>query len=39
LDYAGVNRVVEKWRPFAGLLYFHLLLDGLANSGALDTTH
>jgi len=37
LDYAGVSRVVEKWQPFAGLLYFHLLLDGLAKSGALDT--
>src|SRR4051812_684300 len=25
LDYDGVNRAVEKWRPYAGMLYFHLL--------------
>jgi DNA-3-methyladenine glycosylase II len=36
LDYAGVSRVVAKWQPYAGLIYFHLLLDGLAQSGALE---
>jgi DNA-3-methyladenine glycosylase II len=35
LDYDGVSRVVEKWQPYAGLLYFHLLLDGLSNAGVL----
>jgi len=35
LDYDGVGRAVEKWRPYAGMLYLHLLLDGLANAGAL----
>ena len=35
LDYDGVGRAVEKWRPYAGMLYFHLLLDGLSNAGAL----
>ena len=35
LDYDGVGRAVEKWRPYAGMVYFHLLLDGLANAGAL----
>lgn len=29
LDYAGVQRVIEPWQPYAGLVYFHLLLDGL----------
>lgn len=36
LDYAGVARVVERWQPYAGLVYFHLLLDGLSQAGALD---
>jgi DNA-3-methyladenine glycosylase II len=36
LDYAGVRRAVEPWRPYAGLVYFHLLLDGLSHAGALD---
>jgi DNA-3-methyladenine glycosylase II len=35
LDYADVNSTLAKWRPFAGLLYFHLLLDSLENSGDL----
>ena len=38
LDYKGVTRAVEKWQPFAGLLYFHLLLDGLSKAGALKRT-
>ena len=36
LDYAGVRRAVERWQPYAGLVYFHLLLDGLSRAGALD---
>ena len=36
LDYAGVHRAVERWQPYAGLVYFHLLLDGLSQAGALD---
>ncbi len=35
LDYAGVCKAVAPWRPYAGLLYFHLLLDGLSNAGTL----
>src|SRR5574337_18122 len=26
-DYDHVRRVLHKWRPYAGLIYFHLLLD------------
>jgi DNA-3-methyladenine glycosylase II len=37
LDYAGVTRAVESWRPYAGMVYFHLLLDGLARAGALES--
>ena len=29
LDYAGVHRTVQRWRPYGGLVYFHLLLDRL----------
>jgi DNA-3-methyladenine glycosylase II len=35
LDYAGVHRAVANWSPYAGLVYFHLLLDGLSQAGAL----
>lgn len=37
LDYAGVTRAVRRWQPYAGLVYFHLLLNGLARAGALDS--
>jgi DNA-3-methyladenine glycosylase II len=37
LDYAGVGRAVSRWQPYAGLVYFHLLLAGLSDSGALDS--
>lgn len=36
LDYRGVAAAVERWQPYAGMLYFHLLLDGLSRSGALE---
>ena len=36
LDYETVNRAVGTWRPYAGMLYFHLLLDGLSKAGVLD---
>jgi DNA-3-methyladenine glycosylase II len=35
LDYPAVGSVVGRWRPYAGLVYFHLLLDSLAHSGWL----
>jgi DNA-3-methyladenine glycosylase II len=37
LDYSGVMTAVEPWQPYAGMLYFHLLLDGLSKSGALKS--
>lgn len=33
LDYAGVARVLRPWRGFGGLIYFHMLLVGLAEKG------
>lgn len=35
LDYEGVRRAVRRWRPYAGLVYFHLLLAGLTQSGEM----
>jgi DNA-3-methyladenine glycosylase II len=33
LDYEGVGRVLARWRPYAGLIYLHLLLDSLSEAG------
>jgi DNA-3-methyladenine glycosylase II len=35
LDYARVQAAVRHWQPFAGFVYFHLLLANLAEKGAL----
>jgi DNA-3-methyladenine glycosylase II len=35
LDYARVQAAVHHWQPFAGLVYFHLLLANLAEHGEL----
>jgi DNA-3-methyladenine glycosylase II len=37
LDYAAVSRATEKWQPYAGMVYFHLLLDGLSRGGVLES--
>jgi DNA-3-methyladenine glycosylase II len=37
LDYDGVHKALEEWRPYAGMLYFHLLLDGLSKARTLET--
>jgi hypothetical protein len=36
LDYAGVSRAVKRWSPFAGMVYLHLLLNGLSRAGVLE---
>ena len=33
MDYARVHRTIARWAPYAGLIYFHLLLDRLADAG------
>lgn len=35
LDYDRVGHVLGKWRQYAGLIYFHLLISGLEHSGKL----
>ena len=35
LDYNSVRRVIAKWQPYAGFIYFHLLLDRLTEAGHL----
>ena len=35
MDYEAVQAAVRRWQPFGGLIYFHLLLAGLEQSGAL----
>jgi hypothetical protein len=38
LDYEGVRRVLAGWGGYAGLVYFHLLLDRLGDAGYLSET-
>jgi DNA-3-methyladenine glycosylase II len=38
LDYEGVRSAVRRWQPYAGLVYFHLLLSGLTKSGEILLT-
>jgi DNA-3-methyladenine glycosylase II len=35
LDYEGVRRILARWRPYGGLIYFHFLLSGIAEAGHL----
>jgi DNA-3-methyladenine glycosylase II len=35
LDYQGVHRVLSRWKPYGGLIYFHLLLHRLDEAGHL----
>lgn len=37
LDYEAVHRTLERWHPYAGLIYFHMLLDRLAEAGFLQS--
>ena len=36
LDYEGVRRLLNRWKPYGGLIYFHLLLKGLSEAGRLE---
>ena len=35
LDYEGVARATRRWEPYAGVVYFHMLLEGLIQAGEL----
>jgi DNA-3-methyladenine glycosylase II len=37
LDYERVRRLARRWDPYPGFLYFHLLLQSLAEAGVLGT--
>jgi DNA-3-methyladenine glycosylase II len=39
LDYDGVRRAVAGWQPYAGLVYFHLLLARIEKAGWLRSHH
>ena len=39
LDYDGVRRAVASWQPYAGLVYFHLLLARIKKAGWLCSQH
>jgi DNA-3-methyladenine glycosylase II len=36
LDYEGVRRILARWEPYGGLIYFHFLLSGLAEDGYIS---
>ena len=36
LHYDGVRRLLAKWEPYAGLIYFHMLLYRLNETGYLS---
>jgi DNA-3-methyladenine glycosylase II len=36
-DYATISQVTAPWAPYAGMVYFHFLLDGLAQRGKIPT--
>lgn len=38
LDYSSTRGIVHRWQPFAGLVYLHLLLAGLTQSGEIPQT-
>jgi DNA-3-methyladenine glycosylase II len=33
LDYQKVGQLASAWRPYAGVVYFHLLVDSLSSAG------
>ena len=35
LDYQQISKITKKWFPYAGFIYFHLLLQKLNNKGLL----
>lgn len=39
LDYEGVRRITNRWQPYAGLVYFHMLLDRLAAARQMETAN
>ncbi|HET6381904.1 MAG TPA: DNA-3-methyladenine glycosylase 2 family protein [Armatimonadota bacterium] len=38
-DYTEVGRILARWQPYQGLVYLHLLLNGLMEAGHLQDTN
>lgn len=38
LDYSLVSQALQRWQPYGGLIYFHMLLERLAAQGSLHPT-
>jgi DNA-3-methyladenine glycosylase II len=36
LNYECVRRTISPWYPYGGLVYFHLLLNSLAEAGRIS---
>lgn len=34
-DYDAIYRIIDRWRPYRGLIYFYLLLDQQERQGLL----
>jgi hypothetical protein len=37
--YDSVARVIRKWKPYGGLIYFHVMLESLVMTGRLIEDH
>jgi DNA-3-methyladenine glycosylase II len=35
LDYEEVNQLMDRWHPYGGLVYFHLLMNRLDEAGLI----
>lgn len=35
-NYEAVHAIIDQWAPYRGLIYLHLLLDGIARRGLFD---
>lgn len=36
MDYATVNRALRRWQPYAGFIYFHMLMESLTAAGRIS---
>lgn len=39
LDYTSARQLLQRWQPYGGLIYFHMLLDKLAAAGHVQPTY
>jgi len=37
MDYASVHRILQRWQPYGGLIYFHMLMESLSATGKIAT--